>query len=469
MSTVVSVPENNPLENAQGLPRIAVVGAGLAGLSAAWLLKQKYQVTLFESHSTPGMGVYTSDYHSNGQHTRIDIPLRIFTQGYYPELFALYKYLGIDMENSDHAAVFQYHNAKTGKTLIPFFQYKNINVLNKKFRLLHNNSLNRTGLLLTMAHLRFLRRARIDVKKNKADLIKITFGQYVQQKGFNKQYINDVLLPGLAVTCTCDYSAILAYPADLILDFMTCGIMQQGVVRAKLGVDDVVPKLTQGYQVLCNEQVQSVIADNHHKGPVTLVSRNAQTNTQQEYEFDYVIMATQANIAQQILAEDAPTQQSQLLQNVPMQSSTMVLHTDTAMVSNQREASAVSYIIDKEHARPSTSVDLSKAFNTYSQQAPVFQTWNVIKKPKPECIISQAQFTRPLVTLSSRESISRLMEINEKSRIKICGSYMANKIPLLDAAVESSVKLARNLGCDIPWDKTDKQIPDDYQAPVLAY
>jgi hypothetical protein len=114
-------------------------------------------------------------------------------------------------------------------------------------------------------------------------------------------------------------------------------------------------------------------------------------------------------------------------------------------------------------------VDLSNAFSTYSQQAPVFQTWNTLTAPRPDTVINSADFTRPLVTLNSRESVAKLLEINKTSRIKICGSYMANKIPLLDAAVESSVKLARQFDCVIPWDKHDKTGGENDTTPSLAY
>ena len=62
-------------------PTLAVIGSGIAGLSAAWLLKDKYQVTLFERHSAPGMGAYAVDVGSDGNKVEIDIPLRIITAG----------------------------------------------------------------------------------------------------------------------------------------------------------------------------------------------------------------------------------------------------------------------------------------------------------------------------------------------------------------------------------------------------
>ena len=236
---------------------VAVIGAGLAGLSAAWLLKQKYNVTLFESHASPGMGVHTSDYHSNGLHSRVDIPLRIFTKGYYPELFALYQHLGVEMESSDHSAVYQKLHLEKGLSPKAFFQYYNQSIFNKSLTLPHINTLTLKGLKLTLGHFHFFRKIKID-SQNQESLNNIAFGQYINKNKFNARYINEILLPALSVTCTCDYQDILNYPCDLIIEYLTCGVMSEGIVRAKLGVDDIVPRLTQGYQVRCNEQIQSV-------------------------------------------------------------------------------------------------------------------------------------------------------------------------------------------------------------------
>ena len=441
-------------------PLLAVVGAGLAGLSAAWLLKDKYNVTLFELHEKAGMGVFTSDYHSNGISTRIDIPLRIFTKGYYPQLFALYKYLDLEMEESDHSSVYQTLDRNTG-VVTPFFQYNNFKLLGRSVNYLSRNSLNMASFKLAAAQLSFFKKIKSDHVELKDNLKLITFKTYLSINRFNHDFIYTLLLPALSVTCTCDYEGILEYPADLILGYLTCGVMDDGIVRAKQGVDGIIPKITSGYQVLCNEEVLGVMSLDDGASKLTSLNRTSGNIT--DYEFDKVVIATQANIAQKILANgcDADSiqfEQSNLLSAIPMQSSSMILHTDTDIVYNQQQAAPVSYIVDQALPRPSTSVDLTKAFSTYQLQQPVFQTWNALKNPKPEHIISEQSFTRPLVSLESRDAVLQLQRLNQQSHIKICGSFMANKIPLLDAAVESSVEIARQLGASIPWQNESDSI-----------
>lgn len=447
---------------ASAKPTVAVIGAGLAGLSAAWLLSQKYTVTLYERHDRAGMGVFTSDYYSNGLHTRIDVPLRIFTPGYYPNLFALYQHLNIEMEASDHAAQFQY--LTTNNQLRTFFQYINARVLKSKFRCLAPNSLNSTGLFLALSHRYFFYRIKKDIVNSMDTLSRITFADYLSDRPFNEQFIEHMLMPALAATLTCDFDSVKRYPADLVLQYLTSGIMEKGIVRAKQGVDAIVPKLTGGYTVECGHELVSM---QEVKNTIKLTLRQLHTDQLVEKNFDKVVLASQADVAANILASSKHAihqQQAKLLQRIPMETSSMVLHTDQELVSNAKHASPVSYVLAQDHNRGATTVDLTKAFSTYQTQQRVFQTWHPIKQPAKDTIICQAEFTRPLVTLDSREAVKQLQALNPCSAVKVCGSYMANRFPLLDAAVESSVNLARELGVMIPWENSSHiSVEDSYE------
>lgn len=454
------------IESAEIKPRLAVIGAGLAGLSAAWLLSKQYSVTLYERHQSAGMGVFTTDYHSNGLSTRIDIPLRIFTPSYYPSLFALYEYLDIEMESSDHAGVFQY--LSDTHSITPFFQYHNRKLLGLKLSYLNRNSLTKTGLALAYQQWCFFKVIKKDFLKNRSYLAGITFKEYLSNQTFSDQFIDHMLLPALAVTLTCDFESVGNYPADLILEYLTCGVMKQGIVRAKLGVDGIIPKITKGYEVKCSHEVIEV---EQGAGNVRVRVKDTQTNQSRLDEFDQVVVACQADIAANILSlsdDDLQQQQAKLLGSIPLEHSTMVLHTDTSLIFDAESASPVSYLLSKNESRAATTVDLTKAFSTYKDQQPVFQTWHPIKQPAPESILSQAQFSRPLVTLESRQSIKQLQQLNKQSSVKICGSYMANRFPLLDAAVESSVAIAKELGVDVPWQSTPSRQESDINTAVDA-
>ena len=76
---------------------VAVVGGGIAGLSAAWRLSAHHRVTLIERHAVAGMDAHSLDLEHDGATHRIDVPLRVIYEGYYPTLISLYHALGVEL------------------------------------------------------------------------------------------------------------------------------------------------------------------------------------------------------------------------------------------------------------------------------------------------------------------------------------------------------------------------------------
>lgn len=148
---------------------MAVIGSGLAGLSAAWLLSRdnRFEVQLYEAQKEPGLGAHsiTSLNKETGKSVDVDIPLRIgvcphitdfdtiyllnalptpAAPTYYPELLALYSELGIELYTANSSSslssfftgltYFRYCNVLLGKRAFPLFPVRNC--LNKDFLLI---------------------------------------------------------------------------------------------------------------------------------------------------------------------------------------------------------------------------------------------------------------------------------------------------------------------------------------------
>jgi predicted NAD/FAD-binding protein len=94
--------------------KIAVVGAGIAGLSAAWLLRQRHEVSLFEAGDYLGGHTHTVDVALDGQHFPVDTGFLVFNHRTYPNLTALFHELDVATVASDMSFAVSLRGAGTG-------------------------------------------------------------------------------------------------------------------------------------------------------------------------------------------------------------------------------------------------------------------------------------------------------------------------------------------------------------------
>lgn len=418
--------------------RIAVIGSGIAGLTAAWLLREQADVTLYEAGPRAGMGAYAVDYESHGSTTRIDIPLRIFCRGYYHNLLSLYEALGVRAIQSDHAGVFA---DSAGRILL---HYGTLRIGGFRLTYLKPDSLlSGRAWRLASASRRFFRQVKSDAQASDR-FTEMSFADYLESLSTPQDFIDSALLPILSVTCTCDYASVLSYPADIMIDYLAGGIHDFGVMYAEGGVDNIVPRLLEGTQLQTNAPVKAIRP----------AGDGLQLKLQEggSAHFDHVIVAAQAHQAAAML-QDFPDHVP-LLERVPFATSELCIHTDErVMPGRPGRCSPVAYTLPADHRRAQVSVDMTRAFAHFRSQAPVFQTWNPLIDIAAERELARASFTRPVVTRESREAVLALQALQRQpaNRLWLCGAYMTDRVPLLDAAVQSAMRVASSLGAGIPW------------------
>ncbi len=233
------------------------------------------------------MGAHSVDYVSNGITRRIDIPLRIFCHGYYDNLLALYDHIGVEILTSDHSGIF---SDESGHVIL---HYGNVRWGMARFsHLKGRNWLSPAAWTIGLQSKRFFARAKRDIART--DLADISFGDYLRQSGAGREFVDTVLLPMMSVTCTCDYQAVRNYPTDLILEYLTCGVHEIGIMSAAKGVDDIVPRMLADVELRTNSPVAVIEPDGQQLRVVTKAGA--------VQHFDQVVIAAQAHQAAAMLS-----------------------------------------------------------------------------------------------------------------------------------------------------------------------
>lgn len=414
--------------------KIAVIGGGIGGLCAAWLLSRRHRVTLIERQARPGFTASSVAVKHGGGEVRVDVPLRVFYEGYYPTLVRLYRELGVETEPVSYAGSFM------GPDRHLFFRYRNLRIGGRpRAYMLPRDFAGGRAWSILRSMLRFRREAAVALARG--ELAAVSIGAYVEARGYASAFVDGFLLPVIATICTCPLEAARGFPADLIVDYLVRGLTRQGVRRACRGADEVAERLLAGIGTL---RVNTAVATLRRDGDrVTLRYADGA-----EEDFDHVVMATQANQSRAMLA-DATAAEQAFLAAFSYRPVEVVMHTDRALMpAAMRDWSPVNLLVDPRRDQPMSTIWINAVQPALRDHAtPLFQTVHPLVEPRAGSVIGRARFERPVVDAASSAALARLGDLQSEPgrRVWFCGSYARAGIPLLESAVASAYDAVRAL------------------------
>lgn len=380
------------------MTRIAVIGAGISGLTAAWQLSApdaQVDVSLFESGSHFGGHAHTVDVTLDGITHGVDTGFLVFNERTYPGLIALFDQLGVERAPSEMSFSVQapQRGAGAGQTPLEWSG----NSLDSVFAQRRNLFRPRFWSMLRDI-LRFNQLTTALAQTGADAALAQPIGDFLHEHRFGTAFKEDYFLPMVACIWSCPTAQMLRFPMATMIRFChNHGLLQVSNrpqwYTVKGGSRNYVRKML-------NRLGQARL-----NTPVTAVSRSASgvlVHTPQGAEpFDGVIMACHSDQALALLGAGATPAERSVLGAIRYQSNRAVLHTDTGMLPTRHKAwAAWNYERAATHADTADSpVCLHYLINRLQPlpwQHPVIVSLNPVREPQRQHVIDEIHYAHPV-------------------------------------------------------------------------
>ena len=422
--------------------RIAVVGSGISGLAAAWLLTERHTVTLFEAAAAAGGHSNTVEVTIDGVSHGVDTGFLVFNEKTYPNLVALFRHLGVasvPSEMSFSLALEAPHLEWSGTNLDTLFAQRR-NLLRPAF------------LRMLRDVLRFNREAAGATDEAPAE----SLGGFLSRRDYSAQFRDWYLLPMAAAIWSCPTRTMLEYPyASFARFFRNHGLLEltdrprwltvaggarQYVERLLARLHDV--RLATRVQ-RARRDARGVTLDFVHQAPG--LPRGSE-------RFDVLLLACHSDQALQILGAQASAAERRLLGAIPYQANRAVLHTDAALLPrNRRLWSAWNYhaSADGPDGRAVSVHYLINKLQPLPFDLPVVVSLNPHRAPAPRTVIAAFDYAHPVFDARSSDAQAGLAEIQGANRTWFCGAW--TRYGFHEDGLRSGLAVANALGVTAPW------------------
>lgn len=413
------------------MKRIAVVGSGISGMAAAYLLAPHAHVTLYEKNAVAGGHSRTLVVDYGDIEIPVDTGFIVFNHATYPNLLGLFAQLGVATEKSDMSFSFSMDGGRFewgAKDLNAVFATRR-NLLSPSFyRMMRDVG-------------RFFARAEEAVAAQPA----MTLGALIARMGLGEGFRDRFLLPMGAAIWSCPAEQMMAFPAaSFVRFFRNHGLLsfsgQHQWYTVTGGSQEYVKKILAPIQQVRLASPVARIETAGAKPRVVTVAGDAQ-------EYDEVVVGAHADEALAML--DAPTSlERSVLGAFRYQANRAYLHRDTAIMPTRKSCwSSWNY-----HADGKNGVAVTYWMNllqNIDERHPLFVTLNPAKPIAPDKVFDSHVFMHPVFTSEAMAAQDRIAEIQGTRHVWFCGAYQRNGFH--EDGLWSAVRVAQMMGVPVPW------------------
>lgn len=417
--------------------RIAVIGSGISGSSAAWALNADNDVTLYEKESRLGGHTATVDVDYDGKAIAVDTGFIVYNEVNYPNLKALFEHLGVETHKSNMSFSLSLDHGKlewSGDSFRTLFAQK-------------RNFFRPTFLVMLREILRFNKMCLRD--RADGHLRNISIGDYLNWRRFSPGFTNNYLVPMAAAIWSTPAKQMMEFPAEHFVNFFD---------NHRLVYSQQLPwRTVTGGSRTYLERLLAPLRDKTRVGCGAVSVRRSggkvfvRDSAGHEDVFDAIVVAAHSDQALAML-QDASEAERQVLKGIPYRPNRVVLHRDPALMPKRRKVWA-----SWNYLRSSVDGGEGDVAVTYwmnrlqgiDPACPLFVTLNPDREPDPTKVFGEFSYDHPQFGADAVKIQKQLAGLQGQSNTWFAGAWTGYGFH--EDGLSSGLAAAEALGATIPW------------------
>ncbi|GFR51020.1 hypothetical protein Agub_g13347 [Astrephomene gubernaculifera] len=423
--------------------RICVVGSGISGLSAAWLLHRNgASVTLMEKEEHCGghtLTDHTSPY-------PVDLGFQVYNLTTYPHFVGFLECLGVDSVMSDMSFSLSMDAGKLewGSDNLDTIFAQRRNIASPSF------------LAMIKDVIRFGREAPKVLEPAVSHIYSdMTLAEYLAKHGYSAAFTDNYVVPMCAAVWSVPTAQVLEFPVRMLVRFWVnhhlLDLFQRPLWRVVKGRSEAYVKR------VCQE-----LPDVRTRTPVLRVARGrspeegvtVETAAGGAERFDSVVFATHSDVTLQLLGGDADPEERELLAAIPYSENDVYLHTDASLMPRNRKVWSSWNFLGRSGAGADTeAVCVTYWVNRLQEQPPgapnLFVTLNPLHPPAPEHVIRRLPLAHPVFSAASEAAQGKLPSLQGHRNTYYAGAWAGYGFH--EDGIRSAVAVVQAMGGSLPW------------------
>jgi len=416
--------------------KIAVIGTGISGLSAAWLLGGRHDVTIYEKATRLGGHANTVDVPEEGGTIPVDMGFIVYNPQTYPNLTAMFEHLEVPTRPSDMSFAVSLRNGSleyAGTDLAGLFAQKR-NIVSPRFWSMLKD--------LVRFYRDGTRAAQLSIPPVG------TLGDYLAAGGYGEAFIRDHLLPMAAAIWSTPCAAMLDHPAAAFLRFCDNHGLLRLTGRPEWrtvigGSRSYVERLSRPLadKVRLGE---GVVRLRRYSGGVEVVGDSGGAE-----HYDHVVIATHADQALAMLADPSDLEYS-LLKAMSYAANDAIMHRDQSVMPKRRKVwSSWNYVGDGQEQSVCATYFMNR-LQRIGTSAPVLVTLNPRREIEAASVIHRETYAHPVFDAAAMNAQRRLWSLQGLRRTWYCGAYFGSGFH--EDGLQAGLAVAETLGeVRRPW------------------